>query len=109
MQRLPEDFNWGCASASYQVEGVVAEGGRCPSIWDTFSHTPGNVANGDNGDVAVDFYHRYREDIQLMHELGFRSYRMSISPCRIFPNGFRGEPNPEAVQFYNDVIDAQHT
>jgi beta-glucosidase len=63
---FPTNFLWGSATASYQVEGAVHEGGRGPSIWDTFSHTPGKIANGDTGDVADDFFHRYRDDVQLM-------------------------------------------
>ncbi|MDT7553975.1 MAG: beta-glucosidase, partial [Pseudonocardiales bacterium] len=75
---FPADFRWGAATAAYQIEGAVAEGGRTPSIWDTFSHTPGATANGDNGDVAVDHYHRFREDVALMAELGLTAYRFSV-------------------------------
>lgn len=66
LSALPHDFLWGTATAAYQIEGAVAEDGRSPSIWDTFSHTPGKVAGGDTGDVACDHYHRWREDIDLM-------------------------------------------
>src|SRR5262249_11153135 len=76
---FPGDFVWGCASASYQVEGAIAEDGRGPTIWDTFSHTPGKVANGDTGDVACDSYHRYGEDAQLLKNIGAKAYRMSIA------------------------------
>src|SRR5471030_3070099 len=69
---FPKGFLWGSATASYQVEGAVKEGGRGPSIWDTFSHTPGKTHNGDTGDVATDSYHRYKEDIALMKSLGLK-------------------------------------
>jgi len=76
---FPPDFVWGVATSAYQIEGAVAEGGRGPSIWDTFSHTPGAVDNDDTGDVACDHYHRWREDIDLMVELGIASYRFSVA------------------------------
>ena len=94
-----EDFLWGVASASYQVEGAANEGGRGPSIWDTFSHTPGRTHNGDTGDVTVDHYHRYPEDVALMAELGVNAYRFSISWSRLLPNGV-GHVNQEGVEFY---------
>ena len=75
---FPESFLWGAATAAYQIEGGAAEGGRSPSIWDTFSHTPGRVLAGDTGDVAADHYHRFREDVALMEELGIGAYRFSI-------------------------------
>lgn len=99
------DMFWGSATAAYQVEGAVWEGGRGPSIWDTFAHTPGKTLNGDTGDVTDDFYHRYPEDIKLMQSLGIRNFRLSIAWPRIFPQG-RGEPNPEGLAFYSDLIDA---
>jgi beta-glucosidase len=83
--RFPAGFLWGAATAAYQIEGAVTEGGRTPSIWDTFSHTPGRVTGGDHGDVADDHYHRFREDVALMAELGLRSYRFSVSWSRITP------------------------
>lgn len=98
-------FLWGSAAASYQVEGAVNEDGRGQSIWDTFSHTQGKVNNGDTGDVSVDFFHRYQADIQLMKELGLKSFRFSISWSRIFPTG-RGTPNPQGLNFYNKMVDA---
>lgn len=104
---FPPDFVWGCASAAYQIEGAVAEDGRGPSIWDTFSHTPGKVANGDTGDVACDSYHRYGEDVQLLKNLGAKAYRMSISWSRIFPDG-RGQPNEKGVDYYKRVLDDLH-
>jgi beta-glucosidase len=102
--RFPEGFVWGCATASYQIEGAVAEDGRGATNWDVFSHTPGRVANNDTGDVACDSYHRYREDIGLLKALGVKAYRLSIAWSRIFPEG-RGAPNPKGVDYYNRVVD----
>lgn len=96
---FPPDFLWGVATAAYQVEGAWDEGGRGPSIWDTFSHTLGNTFNGDNGDDAVDHYHRYEADVALMSELGVGAYRFSISWSRLIPDG-TGDVNPEGVEFY---------
>lgn len=101
---FPRGFLWGTATASYQVEGAVAEDGRLPSIWDTFSHTPGKVANNANGDVADDHYHRYKGDVQLMKALGVKAYRFSIAWPRVFPNG-SGAPNPKGLDFYNRLVD----
>jgi beta-glucosidase len=101
---FPTGFLWGTATASYQVEGAVAEDGRGPSIWDTFSHTPGKVANNANGDVADDHYHRYKGDIQLMKALGVKAYRFSIAWPRVFPQG-SGAPNPKGLDFYNRLVD----
>ncbi len=102
--RCPDSFRWGCATAAYQVEGGAREGGRGPSIWDTFSHKPGTTYNGETGDVADDHYHRYREDIQLLSDLGAKIYRLSISWPRIFPEG-TGKPNQAGVDFYLRVLD----
>ena len=92
IMEFPKDMKWGAATAAYQIEGAAFEDGKGPSIWDTFSHTPGKVLNGDNGDVAADSYHRYEEDIKLMKELGIDTYRFSVSWPRIFPTG-TGEVN----------------
>ena len=100
---FPNDFVFGSATASYQIEGAAAEGGRTPSIWDTFSHSPGNVENGDNGDVACDHYHRWREDIALMSELGIDAYRLSISWSRVKTDG-TGAPNQEGITFYRRLL-----
>jgi beta-glucosidase len=102
--RYPQGFLWGAATAAYQVEGAVKEDGRGPSIWDTFSHTPGRVRNNDNGDVADDHYHRYKDDVRLMKDLGLKSYRFSISWSRIFPAG-TGTPNPKGIDFYSRLVD----
>lgn len=96
---FPPNFLWGVATAAYQIEGGWDEGGRGPSIWDTFSHTPGKTLNGDTGDDAVDHYHRYEEDVALMAEMGVRAYRFSLSWSRLIPDG-TGEVNPEGVDFY---------
>jgi beta-glucosidase len=100
----PEGFLWGCATAAYQVEGGARDGGRGPSLWDVFSHTPGKTHSGDTGDVADDSYHRYKEDVQLLKNLGVTTYRMSLSWSRVFPKG-KGEPNPAGVDYYSRVVD----
>ncbi|MEI8231372.1 MAG: family 1 glycosylhydrolase, partial [Actinomycetes bacterium] len=102
---FPEGFNWGSATASYQVEGAFDVAGRSASIWDTFSKTPGKVVRGETGDVACDHYNRYLEDIQIMKDLGMQTYRFSIAWPRIMPNG-TGEVNQEGIDFYNRLIDA---
>jgi len=106
MERLvfPEDFIWGTSTAAYQVEGAAREGGRGESIWDTFARKPGAVFCAENGDVACDHYHRYEEDISLMTELGFDSYRFSISWPRIIPEG-KGRVNPEGIAFYRKLCE----
>ena len=81
--RMPEGFAWGVATASYQVEGAVTEDGRAPSIWDTFAHTPGKIADGNTGDVACDQYHRFAEDVDLMADMGVTHYRFSLAWPRI--------------------------
>jgi beta-glucosidase len=101
---FPEGFLWGSATAAYQVEGAVNEDGRGPSIWDVFSHLPGKTNKGDTGDVADDHYHRYKEDIQLMKDLGLKTYRFSIAWPRVFPQG-TGTPNPKGLDFYNRMLD----
>ena len=103
--QFPPDFVWGAATASYQVEGAVDADGRGRSIWDTFAHTPGNVAGGDTGDVACDHYHRYDEDAALMADLGLGAYRFSIAWPRIQPDG-SGPVNPAGLDFYDRLVDA---
>jgi beta-glucosidase/6-phospho-beta-glucosidase/beta-galactosidase len=90
LRAFPPGFIWGTATASYQVEGAAKEDGRGPSIWDTFSHTPGKVRDNANGDVATDHYHHYKDDVQLMKALGVKAYRFSIAWPRVFPNGADG-------------------
>src|SRR5215813_7978110 len=101
---FPDGFYWGTATASYQIEGAWNEDGKGPSIWDTYAHTPDKIKNGDTGDVAVDHYHRYKEDVRLMKEIGAKAYRFSISWPRIFPEGV-GTPNPNGLDFYNRLVD----
>lgn len=101
---FPPNFVFGVATSAYQVEGAYKEGGRGPSIWDTFTHVEGNVLDGKNGDIAVDQYHRYKEDIDLIAKLGFHAYRFSISWSRIFPDGLGAKVNDEGVTYYNNVI-----
>ncbi|SDU77930.1 GH1 family beta-glucosidase [Jiangella alkaliphila] len=100
---FPADFRWGLATAAYQIEGATAEGGRGPSIWDTFAHTPGRVRHGDTGDVACDHYHRWRADLDLLAALGVTDYRLSVSWSRLQRTG-HGDLDPEAVGFYRDVL-----
>jgi beta-glucosidase len=101
---FPAGFLWGTATAAYQIEGAVSEDGRGPSIWDTFTHTPGKIRNDDNGDIADDHYHRYRDDVQSMKALASTAYRFSISWPRIFPQG-TGAPNPKGLDFYERLVD----
>ncbi|PYI23035.1 glycoside hydrolase [Aspergillus violaceofuscus CBS 115571] len=106
---LPKDFLWGFATASYQIEGAVAEDGRGPSIWDTFCKIPGKIADGSNGDVACDSYHRVDEDIALLKQCGAKAYRFSISWSRIIPLGGRNDPiNQKGLDHYSAFIDALH-
>ena len=103
LRSFPEGFLWGTATASYQIEGAVAEDGRTPSIWDTFSKTPGRVTNGDNGDVACDHYHRYAEDLDLLADLGVKAYRFSIAWPRVHPNG-GSVANAKGLDFYKRLV-----
>jgi beta-glucosidase len=103
--RFPDGFAWGTATASYQIEGAVDEDGRSPSIWDTFSHTPGKTRDGDTGDVADDHYHRYEEDVELMAGLGVGWYRFSLAWPRLQPEG-HGPLNQAGVDFYSRLVDA---
>jgi beta-glucosidase len=102
--RFPSNFIWGAATASYQIEGGWNEDGKGESIWDRFSHTPGKIDNGDTGDIACDHYHRWREDLGLMKELGLHAYRFSISWPRLLPEG-RGKINQAGIDFYSQLID----
>ncbi len=102
--RFPEDFTWGASTASFQIEGSTTADGRGPSIWDTFSATPGKVLNGDTGEPAVDHYHRYPEDIELARGLGLGAYRFSIAWPRVLPKG-SGTANQAGLDFYRRLID----
>jgi beta-glucosidase len=102
-RRFPDDFLWGVATAAYQVEGAAREGGRGPSIWDTFSHTPGKVRRGDTGDIACDAYHRMDSDLDLLSELGVGAYRFSVAWPRIQPSG-SGPVNEEGIDYYRRLV-----
>jgi beta-glucosidase len=104
MRKFPTDFVWGASTSSYQIEGAWLEGNKGFSIWDAFCHIPGKIKNNGTGDVACNHYHRFREDIKLMAEVGLQAYRFSISWPRIQPTG-RGKPNPEGLRFYSELID----
>jgi beta-glucosidase len=103
LSQFPTDFIWGVATAAYQVEGAANEGGRGPSIWDTFSHTAGLTHNGDTGDIACDHYHRWESDLDLLSELGIGGYRLSLSWSRLQPDG-QGALNQEGVAFYRSLL-----
>lgn len=104
-RHFPDDFVWGTATSSYQIEGAVAEDGRAPGIWDTFAEAQGTVADGCSGEVACDHYHRFAEDVQLMRRLGVAAYRFSVSWPRILPAGY-GTVNVAGVEFYDRLTDA---
>ncbi|OHV32902.1 beta-glucosidase [Parafrankia colletiae] len=101
---LPAEFVWGAATASYQIEGAFDEDGRGPSIWDAFARTPGKTWNGENGDIAADHFHRYREDVALMARLGLTAYRFSVAWPRVVPSG-SGPVNPRGLAFYDRLVD----
>jgi beta-glucosidase len=101
---FPAGFWWGVTTAAYQVEGAVGEDGRKPSIWDTFSHTPGKIAGGDTGDVSCDHYHRFREDVKLIADSGAKHFRFSLAWPRILPDG-RGAVNERGLDHYERVVD----
>lgn len=104
--KLPKDFLWGFATASYQIEGAPHEDGRADSIWDTFCRIPGKIAGGENGDVACDSYNRYKEDVTLLKQVGAKAYRFSLSWSRIIPLGGRHDPvNEKGLQYYIDLVE----
>ncbi|CAN5365848.1 GH1 family beta-glucosidase [soil metagenome] len=103
VRAFPSTFLFGAATAAYQIEGAAHEDGRTDSIWDTFCRVPGAVVNGDNGDVACDHYHRYREDVALMADLGLQTYRFSTSWARVRPDG--GPVNAKGIDFYSRLVD----
>jgi beta-glucosidase len=104
-RRFPPGFAWGAATAAYQIEGSTDTDGRRPSIWDMFSHTPGRTRNGETGDVACDHYRRWREDVDLMAELGLRAYRFSVAWPRVQPDA-DGRVNERGLDFYERLVDA---
>ncbi len=101
---FPQGFVWGSATASYQIEGAAREDGRGESIWDRYCAIPGNVLGGDTGEVACDHYHRYREDVALMKQMGLKAYRFSVAWPRILPEG-RGRVNEKGLAFYSALVD----
>src|ERR1700760_3950588 len=104
MSGFPDNFLWGTATSSYQIEGAVNEEGRGPSIWDRFAHIDGKIGDHSTADVANDHFHRYKEDVQLIKSLGAKAYRFSIAWPRVFPEG-TGTPNPKGLDFYNRLVD----
>jgi len=102
---FPNDFLWGVATAAYQIEGAAREDGRGPSVWDTFCRRPGAIALGQTGDIAVDHYHRYREDVALMKSLGVQAYRFSVSWPRVLPSDNKAV-NEQGLDFYDRLVDA---
>lgn len=103
LDNFPADFLWGASSAAYQIEGASAEDGKGKSIWDVYAHEKGNTYKGTSGDVAVDHYHKYKEDVSLMKKMGLKAYRFSISWSRIIPEG-EGKVNINGLQFYHNLI-----
>ncbi|KAL0913004.1 hypothetical protein M5K25_016433 [Dendrobium thyrsiflorum] len=103
---FPPDFLFGTATSYYQIEGGYLDGRKGLSNWDVFSHLPGKIKDGSNGDIADDHYHRFKDDIKLMHSIGVNSYRFSVSWSRILPRGRFGEVNSEGISFYKNLIDA---
>ncbi len=102
--QFPADFLWGCATSAYQIEGAVTADGRGRTNWDTFAHTRGKTHAGQTGDVAADSYHRFREDVRLLKDLGAKTYRFSIAWSRIFPSG-TGRPNDKGIAYYDRLVD----
>ena len=102
---FPPNFVWGASTSAFQIEGAWNEGGKGESNWDRWCHTPNKIKGGGTGDVAVDHYHRWREDVQLMREIGLSAYRLSIAWSRVQPDG-RGQLNPKGLAFYDSLIDA---
>jgi len=104
MNKFPKDFVWGTATSSYQIEGASDLDGKGPSIWDAFCSIPGKINNNETGDVACDHYHKFKEDIKLMKNMGVKAYRFSIAWSRIMPTG-KGAVNEKGIQFYSELID----
>ena len=96
---FPEDFVWGAATSAYQIEGAVKEDGKGEHIWDVYTKEPGKVYSGHTGEVACDHYHRYKEDVQLMKEMGLKAYRFSIDWSRVLPDGFGKVHDPNRIDF----------
>ncbi len=105
VEKFPADFIWGAATSSYQIEGARDADGKSESIWDRFTHTPGHIADGSNGDVACDHYHLYKDDVRLLNKLGVGAYRFSIAWPRILPDG-KGAVNQKGIDFYSRLVDS---
>jgi beta-glucosidase len=103
--QFPTNFLWGAATSAYQIEGSPLADGAGPSIWQRFAHTPGMMSNGDTGDVACDHYNRWRDDVELMRQLGLKAYRFSVAWSRVLPEG-RGKINQKGLDFYDRLVDA---
>src|SRR5512139_2139442 len=104
MLQFPAGFLWGTATSAYQIEGAHDADGKGPSIWDTFTHTPGHIERDETGDMAADHYHRYGEDVGIMGDLGLNAYRFSIAWARVLPDG-SGAANVAGLDFYNRLVD----
>lgn len=104
MSQFPDNFLWGSATSAYQIEGAYNKDGKGPSIWDAFCTIPGKIKNNDTGEIGIDHYHKFREDVALMKSQGFKAYRFSIAWPRVMPDG-KGEVNEAGIQFYSDLID----
>jgi len=104
MTDFPNEFLWGVSTSAYQIEGAPGAGGKGESIWDRFTHQPGNVTDGTTGDVATDHYNRFAEDVELLQGLGVDAYRFSVSWPRLMPDG-RGKLNPAGADFYDRLLD----
>lgn len=104
IRQFPPTFIWGAATAAYQIEGGWNEGGRGESIWDRYCHTPGKIADGATGDSACNHFHLWKQDVDLMQQLGLKAYRFSISWPRVLPSG-RGTPNQKGLHFYEELVD----
>jgi len=102
--KFDKNFVWGCATSSYQIEGAHNEDGKGPSIWDAFCSIPGKIKNNQNGNIANDHYHRFKEDVKILKEMGVDAYRFSISWSRILPDG-KNKVNEKGIEFYNNLID----
>jgi beta-glucosidase/6-phospho-beta-glucosidase/beta-galactosidase len=102
--KVPDNFYWGTGASAHQIEGAWNEDGKGPSIWDTYAHAPGKIKNGDTGDVANDHYHRYKDDVALMKDIGANAYHFCISWPRMFPES-TGTPNAKGLDFYSQLVD----
>ena len=104
IESFPSDYVWGAATAAYQIEGAWKEDGKGESVWDFYCHELKLAQNGDTGDVSIDHYHRYKQDVSIMKDLGFQTYRFSISWPRVIPEG-AGGLNKKGLDFYSRLVD----